>query len=88
VDHLVVEPLEALAATVGEHGARIGVIATPPEAAQAVAEMLAAAGVASILNFAPTVLRVPPRVHVRRVDFSAELQVLACYLHRDAASAG
>ncbi|HUU61102.1 MAG TPA: redox-sensing transcriptional repressor Rex [Acidimicrobiia bacterium] len=88
VDHLVVEPLDALAATVGEHGARIGVIATPPEAAQAVAEILAAAGVASILNFAPTVLRVSPSVHVRRVDFSSELHVLACHLHRDAASAG
>jgi len=88
VDDLVVEPLEALAATVRERGARIGVIATPPAAAQSVAERLAAAGVASILNFAPTVLRVPPEVHVRRVDLSSELQVLAFYLHRDAASAG
>jgi len=88
VGHLVVEPLETLAAAVQEHGARIGVIATPPQAAQAVAEMLAAAGVASILNFSPTVLRVPAHVHVRRVDFSSELQVLACYLHRGAASAG
>ncbi|HSQ37964.1 MAG TPA: redox-sensing transcriptional repressor Rex [Acidimicrobiia bacterium] len=88
VGHLAVEPLEALAATVQEHEARIGVIATPPQAAQAVAEMLAAAGVASILNFSPTVLRVPSHVHVRRVDVSSELQVLACYLHRGTASAG
>ena len=85
---LVVESLEALPATVQEHGARIGVIATPPQAAQSVAEMLAAAGVASLLNFAPTMLRVPSNVHVRRVDFSAELQVLAFYMHRDAVSAG
>jgi len=88
VDDLEVEPLEALDARVGECGVRIAVIATPPAAAQAVAEMLAAAGVASILNFAPTVLRVPENVHVRRVDFSSELQVLAFYLHQDAAPAG
>ncbi len=88
VNDLKVEPLEALDARVRECGARIAVIATPPAAAQAVAEMLAAAGVASILNFAPTVLRVPENVHVRRVDFSSELQVLAFYLHQDAAPAG
>ena len=66
----------------GQRGARIGVITTPAEGAQAVAEMLAAAGVASILNFAPTVVRVPRHVQVRRVDFSTELQVLAFHLHQ------
>jgi len=88
VGDLAVESLDGLEAAVRERGASIGVIATPPEAAQAVVEMLAASGVASILNFAPTVLRVPPSVYVRRVDFSSELQVLAYYLHRDTAPAG
>jgi redox-sensing transcriptional repressor len=88
VDGLAVEPVEAMAAAVWERGVRIAVIATPPEAAQAVADDLAAAGVTSILNFTPTVLRVPPHVHVRRVDFSAELQVLAFYLHQGADAAG
>lgn len=88
VNGLVVEPPEALASAVWERGVRIGVIATPPEEAQAVADQLAAAGVTSILNFAATVLRVPEHVHVRRVDFSAELQVLAFYLHQAAAPAG
>lgn len=81
-----VEPLEALPGAVGERGARIGVITTPPEEAQQVAETLAAAGVASILNFAPTVVRVPDHVQVRRVDFSTELQVLAFHLHQGAAA--
>lgn len=88
VDGLVIEPVGALAPAVWERGARLAVIATPPEAAQAVAEALAAAGVTSILNFASTVLRVPEHVHVRRVDFSTELQVLAFYLHQAAAPAG
>jgi len=77
-----VEALESLPGAVGERGARIGLIATPPEASQAVADVLAAAGVAAILNFAPTVVRVPAHVQVRRVDFSTELQVLAFHLHQ------
>jgi len=88
VDGLAVEPMGALATAVWERGARLAVIATPPAAAQAVAEALAAAGVTSILNFASAVLRVPAHVHVRRVDFATELQVLAFYLHRAAAPAG
>jgi redox-sensing transcriptional repressor len=79
-----VEPLGALPGAVRDRGARIGVISTPPEGAQQVAETLAAAGVASILNFAPTVVRVPDHVQVRRVDFSTELQVLAFHLHQSA----
>jgi len=77
-----VEPLSALPDAVRAGGARIGIIATPAEGAQTVAELLAAAGVQAILNFAPTVVRVPAGVQVRRVDFSAELQVLAFHLHQ------
>ena len=43
---------------------------TPPTA-------LVAAGIRSILNFAPTVLDVPPEVLVRDVDLAVELQILA-----------
>jgi len=80
-----VEPVAALPDAVRQREARIGVIATPPEEAQLVAEMLAAAGVAAILNFAPTVVRVPAHVAVRRADFSTELQVLAFHLHQGTA---
>lgn len=57
--------------------ASIGVIATPAEVAQGVCDRLTAAGVRSILNFAPIALTVPPDVDVRHVDLSVELQVLA-----------
>jgi len=36
-----------------------------------------AAGLASILNFAPVVLSVPKHVEVRKVDLAVELQILA-----------
>jgi|SRR5579875_2398192 len=60
----------------------IGVIATPAIAAQAVADALVGAGVASILNFAPRVLAVPTGVLVRYVDLSIELQVMSFFLTR------
>lgn len=60
----------------------IGVIAVPAGAAQIVADMLVAAGIISILNFAPTPVHVPPGVDVRRVDLSTELHILSHRLLR------
>jgi redox-sensing transcriptional repressor len=65
----------------------IAVVATPASVAQDVSETLAAAGVTAILNFAPAVLSLPDGVHVRHVDLSAELHVLAFYqAHPETAS--
>jgi redox-sensing transcriptional repressor len=64
---------EVVAAT----AATIGVIATPADVAQSVCDRLTAAGVRSILNFAPVALNAPAGVDVRQVDLSVELQVLA-----------
>ncbi len=67
---------------VAEHDIAIGVIATPSDAAQRVADLLAATGIVSILNFAPAVLTVPDGVHLRQVDLSVELQILSFYQQR------
>ncbi|MCD6639049.1 MAG: redox-sensing transcriptional repressor Rex [Nocardioides sp.] len=67
-----------------EHGVSIGVIATPAVAAQDVADRMVAAGITSILNFAPGVLTVPEGVDVRKVDLSIELQILAYHEQRKA----
>ena len=67
---------------VERHAIAIGVIATPPEAAQGAADRLVAAGVGSIMSFAPTVLTVPDGVEMRAVDLAAELQILGFHLHR------
>jgi redox-sensing transcriptional repressor len=64
----------------------IGVITTPPAVAQDVADRLVAAGVTSILNFAPTVLSVPRHVSLRKVDLSIELQILSFYQQQAAGS--
>ncbi len=65
-------------------GSSIGVIAVPAAAAQQVCDRLVAAGVTSILNFAPTVLTVPEQVDLRKVDLSIELQILSFHEHRKA----
>lgn len=63
----------------------IGVITTPPAAAQDAAERLVAAGITSILNFAPVVLSVPRTVEVRKVDLALELQILSYHEQRRSA---
>jgi len=77
-----VRPMSALPAIVGDLGHVIGVIATPAGAAQDVADALAAAGVSSILNFAPAVISVPDDVSLRKVDLAVELQILSFYQQR------
>lgn len=57
----------------------MAILAVPAAAAQALADDLAAAGVRSILNFAPVRVTVSPEVRVRQVDLSTELQILSYY---------
>lgn len=76
---LVVSPVEELPALVEREGLAIGLIATPASAAQGVADLLVAAGITSLLNFAPAVLATPGHVLLRQVDLSIELQILSFY---------
>jgi redox-sensing transcriptional repressor len=87
IDGMVVFHLDDLKTVVNDEGISIGIIATPPVAAQDVADHLVDAGVKSILNFAPSVVNVPPDVNVRKVDLSTELQILSFYQQRTQAIA-
>jgi redox-sensing transcriptional repressor len=82
-----VRHLDELAQVVQARNISIGVIATPGGAAQQAADALVAAGVTSLLNFAPCVLGVPHGVSVRKVDLAVELQILSYYEQRRATSA-
>ena len=77
VNGLTVEPVDRLEQVVRAGDVTIGVIAAPGGAAQEICDRLVAAGVRSILNFAPVTLSVPPDVDVRKVDLSVELQILS-----------
>jgi redox-sensing transcriptional repressor len=63
----------------------IGIVAVPARNAQEVADRMVAAGISSILNFAPTVLQVPKHISLRKVDLSIELQILSFYEQRKVA---
>jgi redox-sensing transcriptional repressor len=84
---LVIRHIDELDEVVADNGISIAVIAVPPHAAQQVADRLVAAGITSILNFAPTVVSVPPGVDLRKVDLSIELQILAFHEQRKSAAA-
>jgi redox-sensing transcriptional repressor len=81
VDGLTVQPPEQLPEVIAKTKAELAVIAVPGEAAQAVADALVSAGVRGILNFAPTVLRVPPKVSLVSVDLAVQLEQLAFLVH-------
>jgi redox-sensing transcriptional repressor len=88
ISGLTVRHIDELDAIVRSERVSIGVIATPAEAGQAVCDQLVAAGVTSILNFAPVVLSVPAGVDVRKVDLAVELQILSFHEERKSAGPG
>ena len=74
-------PLQNLAAYVRENGIEIAILAVPAEVAQESSEVLTAAGIRGILNFAPVTLRVGPGVVVNDIDMAIELENVIYYVH-------
>jgi redox-sensing transcriptional repressor len=79
---LRIRHIDELSDIVGELQVAIGVVATPATSAQEVVDRLVAAGVRSILNFAPASVVVPDGVSLRKVDLAVELQILSFYQQR------
>ena len=75
-------PIAELPVVTAEQHVTIGIICTPAEVAQEVADAFVNAGVTSLLSFAPTVLTVPENVAIRMVDLSMELQILSFHSQR------
>jgi redox-sensing transcriptional repressor len=76
----VIHHLDELVVVVKDQGIEIGVIATPADRAQDVAQRLIDSGVKAILNFAPTQLQVIEGMAVENVDFTVKLDNLAYHL--------
>lgn len=81
--HLI-KPLSDLEADVRRLGVSLAILATPARSAQDAADEICRVGIHSILNFAPTMLRVPEGVEVRKVDLATELQILSFYSQNEA----
>ncbi len=85
LDDLSVMHIDDLERVVKEEEITIAIVAVPARNAQDVADRLVAAGITSILNFAPAVLQVPDHISLRKVDLSIELQILSFYEQRKVA---
>jgi redox-sensing transcriptional repressor len=79
VGEVVIQDLSEMTEDCARGDFDMAILAVPAVAAQGVAQQLAEAGVASILNFAPVRIHVPEGVAVRQVDLSTELQILSYY---------
>ena len=77
LEGLTIHALDQASAVIAATGAELGLLTVPQEAAQSVADVLAAAGIRGVLNFAPVVLRLPPGVSLVSVDLAVQLEQLA-----------
>jgi redox-sensing transcriptional repressor len=84
-DGIVINHIDDLPSLVAERDLSVGIIATPAHVAQSVADLMVAAGIRSILNFAPIIVTVPPGIPLRKVDLATELQILSYYQQRGSA---
>jgi redox-sensing transcriptional repressor len=75
-------PLNELADLAQRMSIHLGIITTPPEAAQAVADEMVKGGIQAIWNFAPVRLRVPEHIIVHNEDLYSTLATLSWKLAR------
>ncbi len=80
IGRFIVRDVQYMPEDVRSHGWRIGILAVPEAAAQAVAEQMVSAGIRAILCYAPTVLTLPGNVQVQYIDPIVHLQHMAFYL--------
>jgi redox-sensing transcriptional repressor len=81
---ILVSDIKDLADKLKESQIEIVIIAVPTQAAQEVADLVVSTGVKTILNFAPTRIKVPTDVAVRFVNMAMELEHLSfCLSNKD-----
>ncbi|QRN83502.1 redox-sensing transcriptional repressor Rex [Chloroflexota bacterium] len=80
VGSVVVEDVAVMEEKIREKNIKIAILTVPAQAAQQTADKLVAAGVKSILNYAPITLITPESVHVQHIDPVLHLQRMMYYL--------
>ena len=78
-------PISKLEEVTQTEKVEIGILAVPAAFAQEVSNEMIKAGIKAILNFAPTVISVPPNIELRNVDLAVNLEILTYNLviHKD-----
>jgi redox-sensing transcriptional repressor len=75
-----IRDMETIEEFIKEHNVEIGIITTPKESAQEVADIYVKAGIKGIWNFAPTDFSVPEHVIVENVRLNESLFILSYFL--------
>ena len=84
-----VYPLEKLPDFVRERNIKTAIVSVPERVVQDIANLLIESGIRGILNFAPTVLKVPPYITIRNICIGHELETLIYRsLHEEDGPAG
>jgi redox-sensing transcriptional repressor len=82
VGPLEVLPIGKMVSLVQRMNISLGIITTPPESAQEIAEKMIEAGIHAIWNFSPRRLNLPEDVAVKNEDLASELAVLSHKIER------
>ena len=77
IDGVQVYEMSRLKEVVKRHQIQLAMITVPAAAAQPVADLAVAAGVAGIVNFAPVTLSVPEQISLVGVDLATELEQIS-----------
>jgi len=83
INGLEVHAASKLAEIIAKCEVDIGVITVPASEAQGVADLLVAAGIKGIWNFAPIKLNVPPEVPLVNEDLSVGLSALSYHMSQE-----
>lgn len=78
-------PLEQLAEVIQVRDVKLAILAVPDYAAQQVLELVLAAGIKGVLNFAPICLKAPPGCVVNNINLETELENLIYFVNATSA---
>ena len=79
IEGRVVRPMAEIDKLIDSFNVKVAMVTVPAEVAQSVVDTLVTKGITAILNFAPTMLKVPEHVYVHNTDLTIELQSLIYY---------
>ncbi len=77
IDSIQIRHMDDLPEVIQAEKIRLAILAVPAPASQHVADLLVAAGIEGVLNFAPVTLAIPPQIRVIGVDLAIELEQLS-----------
>jgi len=80
---IVIQDVEKIPELLPLNKIKVGIIATPADVAQDVADKLIRGKVKGILNFAPTHLVVPGKIKLKNIDLSIPLEILSFFISQE-----